>query len=82
MRWLPVPISVSGRDITTGIVDMIKDYGFNYAMLSGTTIAVSDLTIPEERDEVLARADKNVQRAERDFRRGLDDRRRTLSNHC
>src|SRR5690606_35229546 len=60
-----------GGDITTGIVDKIKDYGFNYAMISGTTIAVSDLTIPEARDEVLARADKNVQRAERDFRRGL-----------
>ena len=60
-----------GGDITTGIVDKIKDYGFNYAMISGTTIAVSDLTIPEAREEVLARADKNVQRAERDFRRGL-----------
>ncbi|MEO1166649.1 MAG: DNA-directed RNA polymerase subunit beta', partial [Chloroflexota bacterium] len=55
----------------TGIVDKIKDYGFNYAMLSGTTIAVADLTIPEERDVVMERADKNVQRAERDFRRGL-----------
>jgi DNA-directed RNA polymerase subunit beta' len=60
-----------GADITTGIVDMIKDYGFNYAMISGTTIAVSDLTVPEGRDEVLAHADKNVLRAERDFRRGL-----------
>lgn len=60
-----------GSDITTDIVDKIKDYGFNYAMLSGTTIAVSDLTIPDERDNVLANADKNVQRAERDFRRGL-----------
>ncbi|MEL6307206.1 MAG: DNA-directed RNA polymerase subunit beta' [Chloroflexota bacterium] len=62
---------VVGGERTTEIVDKIKDYGFNYAMLSGTTIAVSDLTIPELRDEVLQRADKNVQRAERDFRRGL-----------
>ncbi|MGJ3237802.1 MAG: DNA-directed RNA polymerase subunit beta' [Anaerolineae bacterium] len=60
-----------GAEVTTGIVDQIKDYGFKYAMISGTTIAVSDLTIPEERDEVLARADRNVQQADRDFRRGL-----------
>jgi DNA-directed RNA polymerase subunit beta' len=60
-----------GADRTTEVVDKIKDYGFLYATLSGTTIAVADLTIPEERDEILALADTNVQRAERDFRRGL-----------
>jgi DNA-directed RNA polymerase subunit beta' len=60
-----------GSDRTTDVVDKIKDYGFEYAMISGTTIAVADLTIPEERGEILARADTNVRRAERDFRRGL-----------
>jgi DNA-directed RNA polymerase subunit beta' len=60
-----------GSDITTDIVDAIKDYGFKYAMVSGTTVAVSDLTIPEERNAILSRADENVRRAERDFRRGL-----------
>ncbi|WP_228845288.1 DNA-directed RNA polymerase subunit beta' [Phototrophicus methaneseepsis] len=62
---------VVGSDRTTDIVDAIKDYGFKYATLSGTTIAVSDLTIPDERDEILAEADKTVSSAERDFRRGL-----------
>jgi DNA-directed RNA polymerase beta' subunit len=60
-----------GSERTTEIVDKIKDYGFKYATLSGTTVAVADLTIPEERDTILERADKNVRRAERDFRRGL-----------
>ncbi|MDQ7037409.1 MAG: DNA-directed RNA polymerase subunit beta' [Anaerolineae bacterium] len=60
-----------GSETTTDIVDKIKDYGFRYATVSGTTMAVTDLTIPTERDAILARADKNVQRAERDFRRGL-----------
>jgi len=62
---------VLGSDRTTDIVDAIKDYGFKYATLSGTTIAVSDLTIPEERDDILAEADRVVTNAERDFRRGL-----------
>lgn len=60
-----------GSDRTTDVVDKIKDYGFEYATLSGTTIAVADLTIPEQRNAILERADANVTRAERDFRRGL-----------
>ncbi|MCU0511828.1 MAG: DNA-directed RNA polymerase subunit beta' [Anaerolineae bacterium] len=60
-----------GSDRTTDIVDAIKDYGFKYATLSGTTIAVSDLIIPEERATILAAAEDKVTRAERDFRRGL-----------
>ncbi len=68
-------------DRTTEIVDAIKDYGFKYATISGTTIAVSDLTIPEERDKILQQAEEIVARAERDFRRGLmtDDERYQLT---
>ena len=60
-----------GPEETTEIVDQIKNYGFHYAMISGTTIAISDLTIPDERQEILQRAEEVVQRAERDYRRGL-----------
>ena len=62
---------VIGAERTTDVVDAIKNYGFHYATISGTTIAVSDLTIPDERDEILQRADSVVTRADRDFRRGL-----------
>lgn len=60
-----------GSDRTTDVVDAIKNYGFHYATISGTTIAVHDLTIPEERDTILAKAEKVVEDAERAFRRGL-----------
>ena len=60
-----------GSDPTTEIVDKIKDLGFLYATVSGTTIAVTDLTIPDERATILAEAEAIVDRAERDFRRGL-----------
>ena len=60
-----------GGERTTDVVDAIKNYGFHYATVSGTTIAVSDLTIPDERAEILRSADEVVTRAERDFRRGL-----------
>ncbi|NPV66796.1 MAG: DNA-directed RNA polymerase subunit beta' [Anaerolineae bacterium] len=60
-----------GADLTTDIVDAIKNTGFHYATVSGTTIAVSDLTVPEEREEILAKASEIVDEAERSFRRGL-----------
>ncbi|MBI5669341.1 MAG: DNA-directed RNA polymerase subunit beta' [Chloroflexi bacterium] len=60
-----------GADRTTDVVDAIKNLGFHYATISGTTIAVADLTIPEERKDILAEAEGVVERAERDFRRGL-----------
>ncbi|MCC7449552.1 MAG: DNA-directed RNA polymerase subunit beta' [Anaerolineae bacterium] len=60
-----------GPDLTTDIVDAIKNLGFHYATVSGTTIAVSDLTVPNERQDILAAASAEIERAERDFRRGL-----------
>ncbi|MCY3796866.1 MAG: DNA-directed RNA polymerase subunit beta' [Chloroflexi bacterium] len=60
-----------GGEKTTEVVDAIKNYGFHYATISGTTIAVSDLEIPDDRDNVLRDAQKVVDGADRDFRRGL-----------
>ncbi len=62
---------VIGGEQTTEVVDAIKNYGFHYATISGTTIAVSDLEIPVERADILREAEEVVTRAERDFRRGL-----------
>ena len=62
---------VIGADMTTDVVDAIKNFGLHYATISGTTIAVSDLTTPIERDDIMQQADAVVARAERDYRRGL-----------
>jgi DNA-directed RNA polymerase subunit beta' len=60
-----------GSEATTEVVDQIKNFGFHYATVSGTTIAVSDLTVPDERADILSHAEGVVERADRDFRRGL-----------
>ena len=60
-----------GPEETTEVVDAIKNLGFHYATVSGTTIAVSDLTVPEEREQILEDATNTVETAQRDFRRGL-----------
>lgn len=60
-----------GMSDTTEIVDQVKNMGFHYATISGTTIAVSDLTIPPERNEILRFAENSVDSFARNYRRGL-----------
>jgi DNA-directed RNA polymerase subunit beta' len=60
-----------GADATTDFVDGIKDIGFQFATRSGTTIAVSDLTIPEEKYAILSDTSAKVAEVERQYRRGL-----------
>ncbi|MCL4265768.1 MAG: DNA-directed RNA polymerase subunit beta' [Anaerolineae bacterium] len=60
-----------GDEATIKLVDSIKEIGFRYATVSGTTIAVSDLTIPEERQDILDAALKRVNEIDRQYRRGL-----------
>ena len=60
-----------GQEKTTEVADRIKAMGFEYAMRSGTTLAVADISIPVERKDILAEAQKQVEVVERDFRRGL-----------
>ena len=60
-----------GQEITTHVADRIKSMGFEYAMRSGTTLAVADISIPPERKGIIEDALKQVEVVQRDFRRGL-----------
>jgi DNA-directed RNA polymerase subunit beta' len=60
-----------GDELTIEMADNIKDLGFKYATRSGITVAVADLTIPEEREEILEGARKRVDQIDRQYRRGL-----------
>ena len=60
-----------GDEATIKMVDAIKNIGFRYATVSGTTIAVADLTIPEERQGILDDALQRVNEIDRQYRRGL-----------
>ena len=62
---------VCGQEKTTDVADAIKALGFEYAMRSGTTLAVADISIPPERKEIIEESLKAVELVQRDFRRGL-----------
>jgi DNA-directed RNA polymerase subunit beta' len=60
-----------GQEVTTEVADNIKKVGFEYAMKSGTTLAVADISIPPERTGLINQALEEVENVQRDFRRGL-----------
>jgi DNA-directed RNA polymerase subunit beta' len=60
-----------GDVVTTEVADRIKDIGFEFAMRSGVTVAVDDITIPPEKEAILATAQTEVEKISRNFRRGL-----------
>ena len=53
------------------MLDHIKAQGYKYSTLSAITVAVPDAIIPEEKPEILAAADKKVEKVMKNFNRGL-----------
>ncbi len=62
---------VCGEDATPDIADAIKDIGFYYATRSGYSLAVSDITVPEEKRQIIQDSLQEAETVQRDFRRGL-----------
>ncbi|HHX73516.1 MAG TPA: DNA-directed RNA polymerase subunit beta', partial [Firmicutes bacterium] len=60
-----------GNTRTAEILDAIKKLGFVYATQAGITVAITDVTIPAKKQEILATAEKEVDTIEQQFRRGL-----------
>ncbi|MDX1600330.1 MAG: DNA-directed RNA polymerase subunit beta' [Anaerolineales bacterium] len=56
---------------TPEVVDAIKDIGFKYATRSGTTIAVSDIAVPDEKKEIIEQTLEDAEAVRQDYQRGL-----------
>ena len=59
------------EDGTPEVVDAIKDIGFAYATRSGTTIAISDITVPSSKRDIIATTLEQTEAVRMDYRRGL-----------
>jgi len=59
------------EDGTPEVVDAIKDIGFAYATKSGTTIAISDITVPASKREIVSTTLEQTEAVRVDYRRGL-----------
>jgi DNA-directed RNA polymerase subunit beta' len=60
-----------GMDATAQLVDDIKSIGFRYATKSGISIAVSDITVPMEKEVIIKLTADEVGQVEHQYRRGL-----------
>ncbi len=63
-------------------IDDLKDLGFEYATLSGLSVAVSDCKLIPEKDKIINEANKKAEEIEKNFSLGLitEEERRRLSN--
>jgi len=59
-------------------LDRIKDLGYRFATQSGLTISIDDVRTPEDKATILDRYEKEAEKAESQFKRGIitDDERR------
>ena len=59
------------------VIDYITALGFKYSTLAGITFSVADVKVPDSKKDILADADKQVEKVRNQYRRGLitDDER-------
>jgi len=63
--------SLYGMDVTTDVLDKIKNLGFYYSTISGITWAMDDLTIPNEKSDIIDSASAEVGAIREQFEEGL-----------
>jgi DNA-directed RNA polymerase subunit beta' len=60
-----------GDKTTVLLADRLKDIGFKYATRAGVSIAIHNMVIPENKKEIVARADKDVLGIQKQYMEGL-----------
>ena len=60
-----------GNQKTADVLDRIKDLGFRYATQSGTTIAISDIVTPPQKQSLLSAADGKIDKLDEQYQEGL-----------
>ena len=64
-------IKIHGLAVTSEVLDNIKEKGYKYSTRSGLTYSMEDVKVPEEKKEILAKADEEVSTVRKQYRRGL-----------
>ena len=56
---------------TSIMLDKLKDLGFKYSTLAGITISISDVVTSDKKEEIIAEANKTVEKINKQYNRGL-----------
>ena len=60
-----------GKDATVSCLDRIKKLGFYYATISGMSLSIDDLIVPAEKDAIVHKAEKEVEKIENLYMDGV-----------
>jgi DNA-directed RNA polymerase subunit beta' len=60
-----------GAEVTSDLLDELKNLGFRFATQAGFTVGIDDVRIPPEKDEIIARARKDVEQINTNYRNGV-----------
>lgn len=60
-----------GIDTTSPILDKIKNFGFEYATVSGISWGIDDLKVPVQKKEILKEAEKEAAKVQSQYEEGL-----------
>ena len=60
-----------GDKTTVLLADRLKDLGFKYATMSGASIAIHNMVVPSNKKDIVARADKDVIKIQKQYMDGL-----------
>jgi DNA-directed RNA polymerase subunit beta' len=61
----------SGNVETVRVLEGLKNIGFEHATLAGISIGLSDMIIPPEKEEIIAKARRSVSEVDAQYRRGI-----------
>ena len=74
-------IDKHGLTESAEVIDYIKALGFKYSTLAGITFSAADVEVPAAKKDILADAEKQVEKVRNQYRRGLitdDERYKTV----
>ena len=57
----------AGNDKTVKLLDDLKHLGFSIATKSGTSISITDISIPELKDDIINKAEQEVEKIQNMF---------------
>jgi len=60
-----------GNVVTAQVLDYIKELGFRYSTKGAITISMADVYVPKAKEDMIRKAEQEVDKLERSYRRGL-----------
>ena len=60
-----------GREATVACLDKVKRLGFYHSTVGGISFSIADLVVPSQKNEIVARADKEVEKIEKLYMDGV-----------